>query len=519
MPGKDSNELPNTREFIRVSRRSVKRLQDVRGLSDFSRNRLKDLEMKILDLRAKSLRSGDLQELMFEISTEISTAENSSRAVPSRDLSYLSSYASSYRNRFPDLFRTYSPSELILNDYRRTFDLVQKMDDHDGIQKWRAYNRERNDEALLYIYPLSRKSDGSYHQFMDFAVWKVLDHRNILKLWEVYPHIGSFGVETDFASDGNLSSLRKPMPMEETMPVMLQVSDAMEYAHSRNAYHLGLSPEDIMVSGTGILKLSGWSKWPRYQEEGNPEQPEPYFRSFSAPELPSEADYQKQGPADIYSMALITCYLLTGKVLKPEAGNNGEPADEASWAENISSALEGSGIGDPVLVSILRRNLSLDPAARMTAEEFHASLARLENPGGVDEGEPHGTHGRDYTNIQVSSMGSKLSDTTSENRDNVTRIEINLKGSMGDDEERRKASQLRSLSKSLQKNLEQEKYETISNSLKKNGKLIVEAFPGLKEEIDHTLSNISAVIRFPTVPREEVNARIRGIIKELSPDE
>src|SRR5204862_1782780 len=73
-----------------------------------------------------------------------------------------------------------------------------------------------------------------------------------------HPNIASiYGVE-DRALVMELvegETLRGPMPLEQALPVIHQLIDALEYAHEKGAIHRDLKPANIKVTPEGRVKV------------------------------------------------------------------------------------------------------------------------------------------------------------------------------------------------------------------------------------------------------------------------
>src|SRR5262249_54204593 len=73
-----------------------------------------------------------------------------------------------------------------------------------------------------------------------------------------HPHIAHiYGVEEralvmEFVEG---DSPKGPMPFEDAWKIMLQIADALEYAHERGVMHRDLKPANVKVTPDGVVKL------------------------------------------------------------------------------------------------------------------------------------------------------------------------------------------------------------------------------------------------------------------------
>ena len=121
-------------------------------------------------------------------------------------------------------------------------------------------------------------------------------------------------------------------------------------------------------------------------------------------------------------------------------------------------------------------------------------------------------------------MASKNSppdpEETETQKEKVTRIEISLVGappvsSAGTRNPNREEDSLRSVAAELEGLIEKERYDAILQTLKNRESTILSVYPNLKDSIDVMKSNLSAVVKFPMVPRNEENTRIHDLITTL----
>lgn len=144
-----------------------------------------------------------------------------------------------------------------------------------------------------------------------------LAHPNIVQVYEVrtdgeYPYFTQ-----EFVPGGTLAERIKDrlLSHRETAESMLQLSQAIAFAHSRGVIHRDLKPSNILVASDGVLKVADFGLARRIDDEsqltrdgtvlGTP--------SYMAPEQAS-GSIHKIGPlCDVYALGAILYELLTGR--------------------------------------------------------------------------------------------------------------------------------------------------------------------------------------------------------------
>jgi eukaryotic-like serine/threonine-protein kinase len=120
---------------------------------------------------------------------------------------------------------------------------------------WRATDTRLNREVAVKILPeaLARDVDRLARFTREAQVLASLNH----------PHIAAiYGVEErslvmELAEGPTLAEriAGGPMPLEEALPIIGQLVDALEYAHEKGVVHRDLKPANIKVTPEGKVKV------------------------------------------------------------------------------------------------------------------------------------------------------------------------------------------------------------------------------------------------------------------------
>jgi serine/threonine-protein kinase len=81
-----------------------------------------------------------------------------------------------------------------------------------------------------------------------------LNHPNIAQLYTLLQDGDSLCIVMEFI-DGTVLRQFMPMPWQSAVPVVLQVLEALDYAHRRGVLHRDIKPENIVVNHEGVVKV------------------------------------------------------------------------------------------------------------------------------------------------------------------------------------------------------------------------------------------------------------------------
>ena len=168
-------------------------------------------------------------------------------------------------------------------------------------------------------------------------------------------------------------------PLEANLRILLQVCNALHYAHAQGVVHRDVKPDNVMIGSFGEVYLVDWgiaaAPGPAVQLAGTP--------VYMAPEMLGGAEAVISARTDVYLLGAVLCELLTGR----------PPHDASSPASLAASVLASAPTLPPdapeELAALARRCMSPDPgqrpesalAVRLALEAFFAHLGSLELAG------------------------------------------------------------------------------------------------------------------------------------------
>ena len=114
--------------------------------------------------------------------------------------------------------------------------------------------QNRITDSIRAMKVINKSSNTSEEDEKDIIneinILKMMDHPNILKIFEFYSSKESYSIITEFCSEGDLFqeiSENGPFNEKYTAYVMFQIFSAINYCHNMNIIHRDLKPENILI--------------------------------------------------------------------------------------------------------------------------------------------------------------------------------------------------------------------------------------------------------------------------------
>jgi serine/threonine protein kinase len=254
-------------------------------------------------------------------------------------------------------------------------------------------------------------SQTSYEHFVQeaFALSR-LTHPNTLRIYD-FGHLAGDPAHDDdkipfhvseYMNGGTLSQLvreRGAQPASEMLRIAIAMADALSEAHSVGIIHRDLKPQNILFNAFGTTRLAkladfGIAKWLEDQDDAggarggdhdggfaragdtqvvSGQKMAMYSPSWAAPE---QLAGQTVGPsADIYSLALMAIYILTGRAIFTDDDVYEGYRKRKSAASIVEMALEPLEL-PRAAITLLQQATSFEPAVRpQRAAEFGIALS------------------------------------------------------------------------------------------------------------------------------------------------
>ena len=175
---------------------------------------------------------------------------------------------------------------------------------------WRAHDPERGvDIALKILQPSpGRAADAWAALLNEHESASHLDHPGILKVYPPERDCGDLLLPMELAAGGDLRRLRGAGYLA-VVPVLLEIAQALEYAHERGVVHRDLKPSNVLFDARGRAKLADFGAAARLADPGQAAEPRP-LSPFSA--SPEQLRGEPPAPSDdVYGLGALAYELLS----------------------------------------------------------------------------------------------------------------------------------------------------------------------------------------------------------------
>ena len=174
--------------------------------------------------------------------------------------------------------------------------------------------------AVKVLWSSLFKSDDLKQRFIFEAnQYLYLNHPGIVALKDFIIKEDAYYLVMEYIDGQNLdeyiNKVTGPMPEHKAVSIMLEVLDAVGYAHNNNVLHLDIKPANIMIDNNNKIKLLDFGISNEAQKQNNGQiMGSPLYMS---PEQIKGKNINK--PSDIYSLGITFFQMLTGTT--PYSGN------------------------------------------------------------------------------------------------------------------------------------------------------------------------------------------------------
>lgn len=214
-----------------------------------------------------------------------------------------------------------------------------------------------------------------------------LEHPNIVKVLSQGDYDGRPFIANEYVSGQCLSEVldfRSTLPITEALDVMLQLTQALSYAHNHDIVHRDVKPENIFVMSDGSIKLADFGIAQAGQFNANTNDKEVVGSVlYLAPEIIMGKPASPQ--SDIYAAGVTFFELLTGHV--PFESKNAIDVATSHVKEKFPSIRKYLPNISKEIEEIIFKATKKDLTERyQNANEFYNDLLRAKNnPEVVDE--------------------------------------------------------------------------------------------------------------------------------------
>ena len=142
---------------------------------------------------------------------------------------------------------------------------------------------------------------------------KILKHRNIVSLYEIYESSKNFYFITEYLSGKDLIEKlikKKRFTEEEALRIFFQLLDAMTYMHKMNICHRNIRTEHILFDKNNRPKIIGFGYSSFYEKNKNIDGSYGSL-CYACPEIINDSPYNPE-LADVWSLGVILYVLICG---------------------------------------------------------------------------------------------------------------------------------------------------------------------------------------------------------------
>ncbi|HMO83981.1 MAG TPA: serine/threonine-protein kinase, partial [Lacipirellulaceae bacterium] len=165
--------------------------------------------------------------------------------------------------------------------------------------------------ALKTLKDDGRQRDRRDKFLAEAAITAQLDHPNIVPIHDLC--IGEDGVpyySMKLITGSEWGTCLATLPREENLRILLQVADAIAFAHSHRVIHRDLKPSNVMIGGFGEVLVVDWGLATRY--DGQTWFPPGGTPAYMAPEMARHQIEQIGAGSDVYLLGAILFEIIVG---------------------------------------------------------------------------------------------------------------------------------------------------------------------------------------------------------------
>ncbi|HNI41503.1 MAG TPA: protein kinase [Methanoregulaceae archaeon] len=176
---------------------------------------------------------------------------------------------------------------------------------------FKAINNQNGAEVALKIPVQFNETSGK--SFMkEIKAWEDLSHENIVKIHEVnilpVPY-----VEMEYLGS-SLADLQKPLPPGDAARIIRDIARGLSYAHSQGIIHRDIKPQNILMTETGIPRITDWGM-SKVMGTGMLPTITGFSLSYAAPEQITPGKFgDTDQRTDIYQLGVVFYELLTAEL-------------------------------------------------------------------------------------------------------------------------------------------------------------------------------------------------------------
>lgn len=203
----------------------------------------------------------------------------------------------------------------------------------------------------------------------EIIIMKLLNHPNVLRLYDVWETNSNLYMVLEYAQKGELFNLlveRGPLPEKEAIRFFRQIVIGISYCHALGIVHRDLKPENLLLDHKFNIKIADFGMAALETEDklletscGSPH--------YAAPEIVSGIPYHGFA-SDVWSCGVILFALLTGRL--PFDDEDGNIRNLLLQVQSGRYEMPGDDEISPDAQDLIARILTVDPEQRIKARDI-----------------------------------------------------------------------------------------------------------------------------------------------------
>ena len=227
---------------------------------------------------------------------------------------------------------------------------------------------------------ISPEDDLPYGLEREIIIMKLLNHPNVLRLYDVWETTSTLYMVLEYAEHGELFNLlvdRGPLPEREAVQFFRQIIIGISYCHALGIVHRDLKPENLLLDKDLNIKIADFGM-AALETEGKLLETSCGSPHYAAPEIVSGIPY-KGFASDIWSCGVILFALLTGRL--PFDEDDGNIRNLLLKVQSGRFEMPGRDEISDDARDLIARILVVDPERRIKARDIlrHPLLLKYPN--------------------------------------------------------------------------------------------------------------------------------------------
>ena len=182
---------------------------------------------------------------------------------------------------------------------------------------WQAKDAAGTLVAIKLLNPDALENQRAVRKFFHEAiVLSRLDHPNICRFIDFFPHGENYAIVMDFVKGVDLKTLlekrKAPLPFAKACQIAAQTLEAFHYAHQQKVLHRDIKPENIVLDARGDARIMDFGIAKMSSAETQHTSATMLSPAYTAPErfdIKNVIDHH----SDIYSLGLVFYEIFTGR--------------------------------------------------------------------------------------------------------------------------------------------------------------------------------------------------------------